>query len=300
MDKKKIVYFIIAVITGITIGKYVYDSYNKTETKDVFKYKNENVYMLQYGVYSSEENMINNTKNLKNYFYFKDNDYQPYYKNAITTYFYQNHQWYKESYEEKKSKELGYFCLTMEILLKPYFQMESNVILSHFSQEIIKKLKQVIESYFNVKRKKVIAIDTSQLASIRKQAQKTFAQLITEEEQKEEEVIEEKPQNDLDKYSDEELARKVINGDYGNGQDRKNALGDRYNAVQSLVNKILNGEKQEEKPDILLMVKKTIRGDYGNGQDRKNALGKYYDEVQHQVNLNLRDGRTRWDNIKLY
>lgn len=74
MDKKKIVYFIIAVITGITIGKYVYDSYSKTETKDVFKYKNENVYMLQYGVYSSEENMINNTKNLKNYFYFKDND----------------------------------------------------------------------------------------------------------------------------------------------------------------------------------------------------------------------------------
>ena len=129
-------------------------------------------------------------------FYFKDNDYQPYYKNAITTYFYQNHQWYKESYEEKKSKELGYFCLTMEILLKPYFQLESNVILSHFSQEIIKKLKQVIESYFNVKRKKVIAIDTSQLASIRKQAQKTFDQLITEEEQKEEEVIEEKPQNE--------------------------------------------------------------------------------------------------------
>lgn len=112
--------------------------------------------------------------------------------------------------------------------------------------------------------------------------------------------IEEKTQNDLDKYSDEELARKVINGDYGNGQDRKNALGDRYNAVQSLVNKILNGEKQEEKADILLMVKKTIRGDYGNGKARKNKLGKYYDEVQHQVNLNLRDGRTRWDNIKLY
>ena len=57
---------------------------------------------------------------------------------------------------------------------------------------------------------------------------------------------------------------------------------------------------QENKPDILLMIKKTIRGDYGNGEARKNALGKYYDEVQHQVNLNLRDGRTRWDNIKLY
>ena len=74
MDKKKIVYFLIAVIIGITIGKYVYDSYGKEKIKDVFKYKNENVYMLQYGVYSTEENMINNTKHLKNYFYFKDND----------------------------------------------------------------------------------------------------------------------------------------------------------------------------------------------------------------------------------
>lgn len=110
------------------------------------------------------------------------------------------------------------------------------------------------------------------------------------------EFISDTPQEDLSKYSDEELARKVINGDYGNGQDRKNALGDRYNAVQSLVNKILNGEK----PDILLMVKKTIRGDYGNGEARKNSLGKYYDEVQHQVNLNFQNGTTRWDNIKLY
>lgn len=108
------------------------------------------------------------------------------------------------------------------------------------------------------------------------------------------------PQEDLSKYSDEELARKVINGDYGNGQDRKNALGERYSVVQSLVNKILNGEKQENKPDILEMVKKTIRGDYGNGEARKNALDKYYDEVQHQVNLNFKNGTTRWDNIKLY
>ena len=107
-------------------------------------------------------------------------------------------------------------------------------------------------------------------------------------------------QDNLSKYSDEELARKVINGDYGNGEERKNALGDRYSIVQSLVNKILNGKKQEEKPDILEMAKKTIRGDYGNGEERKNALGKYYNEVQHQVNLNLRDGKIHWDDIKLY
>lgn len=37
--------------------------------------------------------------------------------------------------------------------------------------------------------------------------------------------------------SDEELARRVWTGEFGNGQDRKNALGSRYNAVQSLVDK---------------------------------------------------------------
>jgi hypothetical protein len=108
------------------------------------------------------------------------------------------------------------------------------------------------------------------------------------------------PQEDLSKYSDEELARKVINGDYGNGEARKNTLGDRYNVVQSLVNKILNGEKQEEKPDILELVKKTIRGDFGNGDARKQALGNNYSEVQRQVNLNYQNGTTNWNNIKLY
>lgn len=116
------------------------------------------------------------------------------------------------------------------------------------------------------------------------------------------EFMSEKPQEDLSKYNDEELAKMVWQGKFGNGEERKQKLGERYSVVQNLVNQgIGKDNKQEEsKPDILLMVKKTIRGDYGNGQARKNALGKYYDEVQHQVNLNLRDGRTRWDNIKLY
>ena len=118
--------------------------------------------------------------------------------------------------------------------------------------------------------------------------------------------IEEKPKEDLSKFSDEELAKMVWQGKFGNGDERKQLLGARYSVVQSLVNQGVGKNNtqpstpQENKPDILEMVKKTIRGDYGNGEARKNALGKYYDEVQHQVNLNLRDGRTRWDNIKLY
>ena len=116
------------------------------------------------------------------------------------------------------------------------------------------------------------------------------------------EFMSEKPQEDLSKYSDEELAKMVWQGKFGNGEERKQKLGARYNIVQSLVNQGVgkNNTSKENKVDILEMVRKTIRGDYGNGQARKNALGSYYDEVQKQVNLNFKNGTTSWNNIKLY
>lgn len=97
----------------------------------------------------------------------------------------------------------------------------------------------------------------------------------------------------------EELAREVIEGKYGNGEDRKNALGDRYAEVQARVNEIL-APAPEPSVDILDLVRKTIRGDFGNGEDRKNALGSNYDEVQRQVNLNFQNGTTNWDSVRLY
>lgn len=97
----------------------------------------------------------------------------------------------------------------------------------------------------------------------------------------------------------EELAQEVIAGKYGNGEDRKQALGDRYAEVQARVNEIL-APTPEPSVDILDLVRKTIRGDFGNGEDRRNALGSNYDEVQKQVNLNFQNGTTNWDNVRLY
>lgn len=56
------------------------------------------------------------------------------------------------------------------------------------------------------------------------------------------------PSSPIDELTDEQLADKVIRGDFGNGEDRKKALGDRYAAVQAIVNKRLlpNQEKKEE------------------------------------------------------
>lgn len=113
---------------------------------------------------------------------------------------------------------------------------------------------------------------------------------------------------DIANKSVDELAKEVIAGKYGNGDARKNALGSRYSEVQAKVNEMLAGNNKPSTPtpapppqvDILELVKKTIRGDFGNGEARRKALGSNYDEVQRQVNLNLKNGLTRWDNIKLF
>jgi surface antigen len=109
------------------------------------------------------------------------------------------------------------------------------------------------------------------------------------------------------KKSVDEVAKEVIRGEWGNGNERYNRLtnaGYNYNEVQAKVNELLNSNKPTPAPtpsvDILDLVRKTIRGDFGNGEARRKALGSNYDEVQRQVNLNLKNGLTRWDNIKLF
>lgn len=109
------------------------------------------------------------------------------------------------------------------------------------------------------------------------------------------------------KKSIDEVAKEVIRGEWGNGDERYNRLtnaGYNYNEVQAKVNELLNSNKPTPAPtpsvDILDLVRKTIRGDFGNGKARRKALGSNYDEVQRQVNLNLKNGLTRWDNIKLF
>lgn len=109
------------------------------------------------------------------------------------------------------------------------------------------------------------------------------------------------------KKSVDEVAKEVIRGEWGNGDERYNRLtnaGYNYKEIQAKVNELLNSNKPTPAPtpsvDILDLVRKTIRGDFGNGEARRKALGSNYDEVQRQVNLNLKNGLTRWDNIKLF
>jgi surface antigen len=113
-----------------------------------------------------------------------------------------------------------------------------------------------------------------------------------------------KPVDPFPGVSDEELANRVWLGVFGNGDARKNTLGIRYSAVQALVDQGIGKPKPEPIPepiiDILDLTRRTIRGDFGNGNARRAALGSNYDEVQKQLNLNYANGKTRWNNIRLY
>ena len=86
----------------------------------------------------------------------------------------------------------------------------------------------------------------------------------------------------------DELAREVIQGKWGNGEERKNRLisaGYDYSAVQAKVNELMGGIKSTKSVDQL--AREVIYGYWGNGQDRKNRLtaaGYDYSAVQNRVN----------------
>ena len=77
----------------------------------------------------------------------------------------------------------------------------------------------------------------------------------------------------------------MIASEFGNGEARKQALGDKYSAVQAWVNEILAGTgSTKTSVDVDAMARAVIRGDYGNGDERKRRLGSYYSIVQARVN----------------
>ena len=80
------------------------------------------------------------------------------------------------------------------------------------------------------------------------------------------------------------LAQAVINGDYGNGDERRLKLGANYAAVQAEVNRRLGVKTPAVPTNITALAQAVIRGDYGNGEDRKKRLGSNYGVVQAEVN----------------
>lgn len=74
-----------------------------------------------------------------------------------------------------------------------------------------------------------------------------------------------------------DLVVDVRNGKYGNGDERKQKLGNRYQEVQDMINHISSASVQ-------ILADETWAGKYGNGSRRQAVLGNRYDEVMKIVN----------------
>ena len=88
-----------------------------------------------------------------------------------------------------------------------------------------------------------------------------------------------------------QIAREVIAGNWGNGEDRKNALrkagysDNEICEIQAMVNSILNSNGSNKTIDQV--AREVIAGQWGNGSERYTRLtnaGYNYDEVQNRVN----------------
>lgn len=93
------------------------------------------------------------------------------------------------------------------------------------------------------------------------------------------------------KKTNEELAQEVMQGKWGNGEDRKKRLiaeGYDYNAVQNIVNKLAAPKPVLKSNEEI--AKEVLAGKWGNGEDRKNRLtkaGYNYNAIQDIVNKSV-------------
>lgn len=89
----------------------------------------------------------------------------------------------------------------------------------------------------------------------------------------------------------DQLAEEVIQGKWGNGQDRIARLtkaGHNASKVQARVNDMLKAPAKPKVKSTAELADEVIAGKHGNGDDRKKSLGSRYAEVQAEVNRRLR------------
>jgi hypothetical protein len=77
----------------------------------------------------------------------------------------------------------------------------------------------------------------------------------------------------------DDLVRRTLAGEFGNGDDRRAALGGAYQIVQDRIN---GGSVPAQ--SINNLVDRTLAGEFGNGDDRIAALGGAYQAVQDEIN----------------
>lgn len=87
----------------------------------------------------------------------------------------------------------------------------------------------------------------------------------------------EQPTDNTPQGSRLDLVYRTMKGEFGDGDNRKNNLGSRYDEVQDFINYI-------HRVNIDILIGEVMDGKYGDGDVRKVVLGSRYDEVQNKIN----------------
>ena len=138
---KNFILLLFITLLGIYVGSYLYRSYLLKNENKINTYK---IYLLEYGVYNSYEDMELNGKNIENYFYY--NDIKGYHillgitenKNIINK--------IGESYENISNINIREdYIDNMEFIesLKQY----DNLILTSNKTEVLQAEKQILSKY---------------------------------------------------------------------------------------------------------------------------------------------------------
>ena len=95
-----------------------------------------------------------------------------------------------------------------------------------------------------------------------------------------------KTNEDLTDLTIEQLANKVIEGNFGNGFERKKKLGELYPIVQNKVNEILGSNYKHDinAKSVQILANRVLKREFGNGKIRREKLGELYPFVQNRVN----------------
>ena len=156
-------------------------------------------------------------------FYFKPNiTFKTYKISPFYQYQWATDHFEKIAYENKKSKFLGSICLVIDHALQKRLLQKTVFSTISLPKNMTNTIEKTVIEYFILKEqreKKKIKIDVSQLTNIRANAQKTFAKIVTEEEQKFEEEIPIKKEMAIETYpfsltkNEYILLQKVLNNE---------------------------------------------------------------------------------------
>lgn len=151
MKRKIILPTILSLLIGGYLGYLIFNQY-KQNNVTTFNESDEPIYFLQQGVYSNEESILSNTKEISDYIYFKEDDKYKVYVGITTNK--ENAEKISNIFKDKNIdiyiKEMGISDKAFVEKLKQYDELikateDQNVILGIVKQ-ILSEYEQVVKN----------------------------------------------------------------------------------------------------------------------------------------------------------